>query len=86
MASKLDKRVYDLVSMIFDVKNMKSTLMELEFDLEKMPLGKLSKDTINEGFSVRGLLRAPTCELCNARTGSDRVWCCRLGGERVCRC
>ena len=56
ITSKLDKRVFDLVSLIFDIKNMQSTLAELEIDLEKMPLGKLSKKTIEQGFSVRGLI------------------------------
>jgi poly [ADP-ribose] polymerase len=48
--STLATPVFDLVSLIFDIKNMQTTMAELEIDLEKMPLGKLSKKTIQQGF------------------------------------
>jgi len=51
-ASKLDKRVQDVVSMIFDIKAMEHTLVELEFDVKKMPLGKLSKKTVKDGYAI----------------------------------
>ncbi len=50
--SKLDKRVQDFVSLIFDIKLMEQALVEMEIDLKKMPLGKLSKAHIENGMDV----------------------------------
>eukprot|EP01125_Pyxidicula_operculata_P012134 TRINITY_DN3984_c0_g1_i1.p1 TRINITY_DN3984_c0_g1~~TRINITY_DN3984_c0_g1_i1.p1 ORF type:complete len:919 (+),score=265.76 TRINITY_DN3984_c0_g1_i1:39-2795(+) len=50
--SKLDKRVQSLVSLIFDLKVMEESLKEMEIDLKKMPLGKLSKRHIQKGYEV----------------------------------
>lgn len=50
--SKLDKRIQDLVGLIFDIKAMQDTLLELEIDVNKMPLGKLSKRNIQQGYEV----------------------------------
>jgi poly [ADP-ribose] polymerase len=38
--------------MIFDVDAMKQTMLEFELDLEKMPLGKISKKQLEEAYSV----------------------------------
>eukprot|EP00668_Euglena_longa_P011997 GGOE01014420.1.p1 GENE.GGOE01014420.1~~GGOE01014420.1.p1 ORF type:complete len:938 (-),score=354.46 GGOE01014420.1:309-2801(-) len=48
----LTKPVQDLISLICDTRMMNSCLMELEIDTKKMPLGKLSKKTIKEGYSA----------------------------------
>ncbi|XP_047097726.1 LOW QUALITY PROTEIN: poly [ADP-ribose] polymerase [Schistocerca piceifrons] len=50
--SKLPQPVHDLISMIFDVNNMKKLMIEFELDLEKMPLGKLSKKQIQAAYGV----------------------------------
>ncbi|XP_045461901.1 poly [ADP-ribose] polymerase [Harmonia axyridis] len=50
--SNLEKGVSDLMRMIFDVKQMKQTMLELELDTEKMPLGKLSKKQILSAYGV----------------------------------
>lgn len=50
--SKLDKRVQDLIKLIFDMKMMESVMKELEFDCKKQPLGKLTKDQIKKGYEV----------------------------------
>ncbi|KAL6078683.1 Poly [ADP-ribose] polymerase 1 [Balamuthia mandrillaris] len=50
--SKLDPRVQQLVCSIFDIEVMKHTLVELEIDIKKMPLGKLSKKHIQRGYEV----------------------------------
>ncbi|KAK9500018.1 hypothetical protein O3M35_002931 [Rhynocoris fuscipes] len=50
--SKLEKPVQDLVTMLFDVDIMQKVLMEFELDLDKMPLGKLSKKQIQKALSV----------------------------------
>ena len=51
-SSKLAKAVQDLICMIFDVQKMKEQMLEFELDLEKMPLGKLSKKQLLKAFSV----------------------------------
>ncbi|ESN96355.1 hypothetical protein HELRODRAFT_95414 [Helobdella robusta] len=51
-SSKLAPEVQDLVRLIFDVENMKKTMLEFEIDLRKMPLGKLSMKQIESAYSV----------------------------------
>ncbi|KAK5852963.1 hypothetical protein PBY51_006793 [Eleginops maclovinus] len=50
--SKLVKPVQDLIKMIFDVESMKKAMVEFEIDLQKMPLGKLSKRQIQSAYSL----------------------------------
>lgn len=50
--SKLDRRVQDLMSLIFDLKNINRTLAEIGYDAKKMPLGKLSQNNIRQGLEV----------------------------------
>uniref|UniRef100_UPI00398EF7A6 poly [ADP-ribose] polymerase 1 n=1 Tax=Pristiophorus japonicus TaxID=55135 RepID=UPI00398EF7A6 len=50
--SKLDKAVQDLIKTIFDVESMKKAMVEFEIDLQKMPLGKLSKRQIQSAYSI----------------------------------
>uniref|UniRef100_A0A673I6H7 Poly [ADP-ribose] polymerase n=1 Tax=Sinocyclocheilus rhinocerous TaxID=307959 RepID=A0A673I6H7_9TELE len=50
--SKLDKPIQDLIRMIFDVESMKKAMVEFEIDLQKMPLGKLSKRQIQSAYSL----------------------------------
>jgi poly [ADP-ribose] polymerase 1 len=50
--SELPKEVQNLVSMLFDVDAMKKVMMEFELDMEKMPLGRLSKKQIEKAYSV----------------------------------
>jgi len=50
--SKLDKRVQDFISLIADVKMMESSLREIGFDPDRMPLGKLKKTTIAQAYEV----------------------------------
>jgi poly [ADP-ribose] polymerase len=49
---KLKPAVRSLIELIFDVKEMVRALVEMEIDINKMPLGKLSKNTLKEGFAV----------------------------------
>lgn len=51
--STLDEPIFKLMEMLFDVKQIKS-VMEGEFslDIEKMPLGKISKTEITEATDV----------------------------------
>lgn len=50
--SKLPKTVQDLVSLLFDIDTMKQTMMEFKLDLDKMPLGRLSKKQLQEGYQT----------------------------------
>uniref|UniRef100_A0A7N9D7P9 Poly [ADP-ribose] polymerase n=1 Tax=Macaca fascicularis TaxID=9541 RepID=A0A7N9D7P9_MACFA len=50
--SKLPKPVQDLIKLIFDVESMKKAMVEYEIDLQKMPLGKLSKRQIQAAYSI----------------------------------
>ena len=40
---KLDPRLTDLIKLIFDVKLQNKALVEIGYDVKKMPLGKLSQ-------------------------------------------
>eukprot|EP01125_Pyxidicula_operculata_P013990 TRINITY_DN463_c0_g3_i2.p1 TRINITY_DN463_c0_g3~~TRINITY_DN463_c0_g3_i2.p1 ORF type:complete len:777 (-),score=138.65 TRINITY_DN463_c0_g3_i2:549-2879(-) len=51
-STSLDRRVAELVSLIFDIKAMKRTLKELEIDTKKMPLGKLSRNQLLDAYST----------------------------------
>mmetsp|Transcript_4651 Transcript_4651/g.14031 ORF Transcript_4651/g.14031 Transcript_4651/m.14031 type:complete len:538 (+) Transcript_4651:28-1641(+) len=48
----IDDRIADLVSLVCDVKLMEASMKEIGFDAERMPLGKLKRSTILQGYSV----------------------------------
>jgi len=50
--SKLPDRLQALVQLICDVRMMQKTVMEIGYDPEKIPLGKLSKSTISKGMDM----------------------------------
>ena len=50
--SKLDKRVQDLIKLIFNMKMMQQQMTEIGYDAKKLPLGKLSKETIRKGYET----------------------------------
>uniref|UniRef100_A0A7N8XN19 Poly [ADP-ribose] polymerase n=1 Tax=Mastacembelus armatus TaxID=205130 RepID=A0A7N8XN19_9TELE len=50
--SKLPKPIQGLIKMIFDVESMKKAMVEFEIDLQKMPLGKLSKRQIQSAYAL----------------------------------
>ena len=50
--SKLDKRVQDLVKFISNKTFIDQLLREYEIDTKKMPLGKLSKNQVKNGYEV----------------------------------
>ncbi|XP_040581358.1 poly [ADP-ribose] polymerase 1 [Lepeophtheirus salmonis] len=50
--SKLALPIKELISLIFDVESMKKALVEFEIDLNKMPLGKLSRKQIEKAYSI----------------------------------
>ena len=50
--SSLDPRVNELIKLLFDIKIMKSTMQSIGYDAEKMPLGKLSLQAIENGYGI----------------------------------
>ncbi|KAF3436462.1 hypothetical protein FNV43_RR23554 [Rhamnella rubrinervis] len=50
--TKLEARVAKLISLICNVSMMKQQMMEIGYNAEKLPLGKLSKSTILKGYEV----------------------------------
>ncbi|XP_019089234.1 PREDICTED: poly [ADP-ribose] polymerase 2-like [Camelina sativa] len=50
--SKLDTRVAKFISLICDVSMMAQHMMEIGYDANKLPLGKISKSTISKGYEV----------------------------------
>jgi len=50
--TKLPPRLASLIELIFDIKAMRRTLIEMEIDIKKMPLGKLSRSHILKGYNV----------------------------------
>ncbi|XP_065202113.1 poly [ADP-ribose] polymerase [Planococcus citri] len=50
--SKLPQPVQNLITLIFNVDTMKNVMLEFELDMEKMPLGKLSKKQMKKAFEV----------------------------------
>ncbi|KAJ0423742.1 poly polymerase catalytic domain-containing protein [Aspergillus carlsbadensis] len=62
--SKLPKAVQNLVSFIFNQEYFLSTMAQMSYDAKKLPLGKLSKRTLQTGFAtlkeLAELAAAPT--------------------------
>ncbi|XP_039259067.2 poly [ADP-ribose] polymerase 1-like [Styela clava] len=74
--SKLHDEVQKIIKMIFDIEKMKRAMVEFEIDLNKMPLGKLSKRQMQTAYSVlqeaselidRGELTGPKILDCSNR-------------------
>jgi len=50
--SKMDQKLQNLMSLIFDVNIMNKTMKEIGYDAKKMPLGKLGDNTIKQAYGV----------------------------------
>lgn len=50
--ARLPDSVANLIKLLFDKEMMKQQLVALEVDIRKMPLGKISKKQIMEGYTV----------------------------------
>lgn len=48
--STLEKRVQDLISLICDIKTMEQAVVEMEYDAEKAPLGKITTEQVSTYF------------------------------------
>lgn len=49
---QIDDRVIDFLKVISNKKYMKNTLIELEIDIEKIPLGKMSQKQIDKAYKI----------------------------------
>ncbi|GAA0148454.1 DNA metabolism protein [Lithospermum erythrorhizon] len=50
--TKLENRIAKFISLICNISMMKQQMMEIGYNAEKLPLGKLSKSTILKGYDV----------------------------------
>lgn len=50
--TKLEQRVAKFISVICNISMMKQQMMEIGYNADKLPLGKLSKSTILKGYDV----------------------------------
>ncbi|MFH4982730.1 hypothetical protein AB6A40_009439, partial [Gnathostoma spinigerum] len=76
--TSLSAPIQDIIKMIFDVKSIKNTLAELELDMDKMPLGKLSKNQIMQAYSVltelQNLIESGSATYANYLDASNRFY------------
>ncbi|KAF3784061.1 Poly ADP-ribose polymerase 2 [Nymphaea thermarum] len=72
--TKLDPCIAQFISLICDISMMKQQMLEIGYNAEKMPLGKLSKSAIMKGYKV---LR----RISNAIGSSDKEKLEMLSGE-----
>jgi poly [ADP-ribose] polymerase len=52
VASKHDDSVQNLINFIFDQKLMEESVVSMNYDIKKLPLGELSKETILKGYQI----------------------------------
>lgn len=50
--SKLPTTVKKLIELIFDLKMMNKQMIQIGYNTKKMPLGKLSKKSIEKGYEI----------------------------------
>lgn len=50
--SRLHPRVVSVMKMLFDMETYRAAMLEFEINMSEMPLGKLSKQNIDQGFQV----------------------------------
>lgn len=50
--TKLDKTIYELMQMLFDLKKMEGMMISCDLDLKQMPLGKISKKQMEKAMTV----------------------------------
>lgn len=52
LVCSLDEKIQSLLLLISDINMMKGTMKEFNIDLKKMPLGKISKAQIKQGYEI----------------------------------
>ena len=69
--SKLHNSVQDLLKFIFDMKMIEKSVVKVGYNVKKLPLGKLSKNTIMEGYKALKKIEAELNGKKNKQTLSD---------------
>jgi len=72
--SSLHKAVQELVSLICDIKTMEQSVIEMEYDTKKAPLGKITTDQIRAGY--KALKKVSACIDENKTSGKDIIAAC----------
>jgi poly [ADP-ribose] polymerase 2/3/4 len=72
--SELDDHITDLMKLISNTNYMKNTLVELEIDVEKMPLGKISQTQLDKAYEILN-------EINNSLDDNDLTELSRLSSE-----
>ncbi len=65
--SELNKKVQDLLSLLSDVNMMRNTLVQLDIDTKKMPLGKIKKTQIDKAKELLSDVQVKIQELKDAK-------------------
>lgn len=52
MKSNLSKPIKNFINLIFDIGMMNDHMKKIGYNINKMPLGKLSKDNIKKGYNI----------------------------------
>ncbi|KAL0951402.1 hypothetical protein HGRIS_008098 [Hohenbuehelia grisea] len=82
--SKLDSEIQDLCNLIFNTSLIDAHLSSMNYDAKKLPLGKLSKNTILNGFAalkdLADAIQNPDSELVKTH-GNKRAACEELSGR-----
>lgn len=52
LPSKLDSNLQDFIKLIFNSDLMESAVAKNGYDVKKLPLGELSKETIEQGYKI----------------------------------
>lgn len=92
--SKLAAPVKSLMQLIFDVKQMTASVVEMKYDIKKLPLGKLTAAQIAAGYQAlkecETLMNANTYvgrpHLLSIVSGTPRRDVQRPSGHRLTRC
>lgn len=52
LPSTLQENVQDFVKLIYNTKMMEQSVVNIGYDVKKMPLGELSKETVLKGYQI----------------------------------
>ena len=79
--SKLPSSVQDLISLICNIQVMEETVMEMEYDTKKSPLGKITVEQIRAGYNA--LKQISECVEKGNTKGEEHLEACNLFYTRI---
>jgi poly [ADP-ribose] polymerase len=71
--SDLDERVQDFIKMVSDVNMMTNTLIQLDIDTEKLPLGKIKQSQLDKAKNILTEIQKKVDELDKIKTNKSKV-------------